>query len=105
LLVILTRTIILLLLICGLADPQYVTRQVKQEERIFAFDISQSMTNSMRRWMGSAVEAGVAPPPGGRGVVFCTESKTASDRRRKLEQSGGPAKTNQRQKNRPGKDI
>jgi hypothetical protein len=32
LLVILARTIILLLLICGLADPQWVTRQARQEE-------------------------------------------------------------------------
>src|SRR5262249_60506017 len=79
LLVILTRTIILLLLICGLADPQCVTRQVKQEERIFAFDISQSMTNSMRRWMGSAVEAGGGPTPGGRGFVFVTVARDAAD--------------------------
>ena len=88
LLVILTRTIILLLLICGLADPQYVTRQVKQEERIFAFDISQSMTNSMRRWMGSAVEAGLAPTREDRVFVFATDTKAASDWREWLKQDG-----------------
>src|SRR5262245_2975462 len=84
LLVILTRTIILLLLICGLADPQYVTRQVKQEERIFAFDISQSMTNSMRRWMGSAVEAGLAPTREDRVFVFATDTKAARSEERRV---------------------
>ena len=51
LLVILGRTVILLLLIFGLADPQWVTRQAREEERIFAFDLSQSITTSMRHWM------------------------------------------------------
>jgi hypothetical protein len=53
LLVLLARTVILVLLIFGLADPQWVTRQAKQEERIFAFDLSQSVTSGMRRWMGA----------------------------------------------------
>ena len=33
-----------------------------QEERIFAFDISQSVTNSMRRWMGATAEEGLPLP-------------------------------------------
>src|SRR5215510_8899168 len=88
LLVILTRTIILLLLICGLADPQWITRQLKQEERIFAFDISQSMTNSMRRWMGSVVKGKFAPAREDRVFVFAADTKAAPDWREWLKQEG-----------------
>ena len=49
LLVVFTRTVILVLLICALADPQKVIQQAQQEERIFAFDLSQSVTTDMRR--------------------------------------------------------
>src|SRR5215510_8734602 len=88
LLVILTRTIILLLLICGLADPQYVTRQVKQEERIFAFDISQSMSNGMRRWIESAVDGKFAPTREDRVFVFANDTKPVPDWREWLKQDG-----------------
>ena len=99
LIVILARTIILLLLIFGLADPQWVTRQAKQEERIFAFDISQSVTNSMRRWMGATAEGRLAPTQGDRVFVFASDTKEAPDWREWLKQDGAhpdaiqPAKT------------
>src|SRR5262245_45642210 len=83
--VILARTVILSLLICSLADPQWVTRQVKQEERIFAFDISLSMTNSMRQWMGSTVERGFAPTREDRVFVFASDTKAAPDWREWLK--------------------
>jgi hypothetical protein len=88
LLVILARTLILLLLICGLADPQWVTRQAKQEERIFAFDISQSVTNSMRRWMGTTAEERLAPTQQDRVFVFASGTKEAPDWREWLKKDG-----------------
>ena len=84
LLVILARTIIFLLLVLGLADPQWVTRQAKQEERIFAFDISQSVTNSMRRWMGATADGRFAPTQGDRVFVFASDTKEAPDWRERL---------------------
>jgi Ca-activated chloride channel homolog len=88
LLVLLTRTIILLLLIFGLADPQWVTRQAKQEERIFAFDVSQSVTSGMRRWMGATAEGGLAPTQRDRVFVFASDTKEAPDWREWLKQDG-----------------
>ena len=84
LLVILARTIIFLLLVLGLADPQWVTRQAKQEERIFAFDISQSVTSSMRRWMGATADGRFAPTQGDRVFVFASDTKEAPDWRERL---------------------
>jgi Ca-activated chloride channel homolog len=84
LLVILARTIIFLLLVLGLADPQWVTRQAKQEERIFAFDISQSVTSSMRRWMGATADGRFAPTQGDRVFVFASDTKDAPDWREQL---------------------
>ena len=84
LLVILARTIIFLLLVLGLADPQWVIRQAKQEERIFAFDISQSVTSSMRRWMGATADGRFAPTQGDRVFVFASDTKDAPDWRERL---------------------
>ena len=49
------RTLILALLVIALADPQFVSNQTKREseERIFAFDVSRSISASMRQWMDS----------------------------------------------------
>src|SRR4249919_1424699 len=85
LIVILARTIVLLLLILGLADPQWVTRQAKHEERIFAFDISQSVTSSMRRWMGATADGRLAPTPGDRVFIFASDTKEAPDWRERLQ--------------------
>ena len=99
LIVILVRTIVLLLLIFGLADPQWVTRQAKREERIFAFDISQSVTSSMRRWMGTTADGSLAPTQGDRVFVFAADTKEAPDWREWLKKDGAhpdsiqPAKT------------
>jgi Ca-activated chloride channel family protein len=88
LLVLLARTVILVLLIFGLADPQWVTRQAKQEELIFAFDLSQSVTSGMRRWMGATAEGRLAPTPGDRVFVFASATKEAPDWREWLKQDG-----------------
>ena len=88
--VILARTIIFLLLILGLADPQWVTRQAKQEERIFAFDISQSVTSSMRRWMGATADGRLAPTQGDRVFIFASDTKEAPDWRERLQKDATP---------------
>ena len=88
LIVILVRTIVLLLLIFGLADPQWVTRQAKREERIFAFDISQSVTSNMRRWMGTTADGSLAPTQGDRVFVFASDTKEAPDWREWLKKDG-----------------
>ena len=88
LIVILARTVVFLLLILGLADPQGVTHQAKQEERIFAFDVSQSVTNSMRRWMGATAQGLLAPTHGDRVFVFAADTKEAPDWREWLKQDG-----------------
>ena len=88
LLLILARTVTLLLLICGLADPQWITRQAKQTERIFSFDISGSMTNSMRSWMAATAENGFAPARSDRVFVFASGAKEAPDWREWLGKEG-----------------
>ena len=87
-LLILVRTVTLLLLICGLADPQWVTRQAKQTERIFSFDISGSMTNSMRSWMAATAENGFAPARSDRVFLFAADAKEAPDWREWLGKEG-----------------
>ena len=100
LLVILARTGIFLLLILSLADPQWLTRQTTQEERVFAFDISQSVTTGMRRWMGATAEGRLAPNHGDRVFVFASDAKEAPDWREWLKRDGAqpeamqPARTN-----------
>jgi uncharacterized membrane protein len=99
LIVILARTIVLLLLVLALADPQWVTRQAREEERIFAFDISQSVSDSMRRWMGATAQGRLAPNQGDRVFVFAANTKEVSNWRESLNQDRAhsdsiqPAKT------------
>ncbi|HYY24790.1 MAG TPA: VWA domain-containing protein, partial [Candidatus Udaeobacter sp.] len=73
--VIIWRTVILLLLIFTLADPRAVTEQTRteQEERIFAFDLSRSIPESMRRWMESAAKDRYMPNRQDRVFVFGSE--------------------------------
>jgi len=99
LLVLLARTIILVLLICGLADPQKVIQQAQQEERIFAFDLSQSVTAGMRRWMAAMAQGDLAPTQRDRVFVFASDTKETPDWREWLNRDGAqpeaiqPAKT------------
>src|ERR1044072_9566848 len=52
--VLLGRTAILALVIVTLANPQTTSHQSRQEERIFAYDVSRSVPASMRPWMERA---------------------------------------------------
>ena len=74
--VILWRSVIFLLLVLALADPQLVGEVTKKGERIFAFDLSRSIPAKMRLWMA---EAGFAPGASDRTFVFGGKAKEVTD--------------------------
>ena len=74
--VLIARTVILLLLILTLADPQSTSEQSENEERIFAYDLSQSIAPSLRRWMASATKT-LAPHGNDRIIAFGAVTKQA----------------------------
>jgi Ca-activated chloride channel family protein len=84
--VIVWRSLILVLLILTLADPQSVTEQSKTtyEERIFAFDLSQSISESMRRWMEKTATERFAPNRQDRIFLFGAEAKETANWRESL---------------------
>jgi Ca-activated chloride channel homolog len=88
--VILGRTVILLLLILGLADPQVVSRETTEEERFFAFDLSQSIPASMRRWMEQMAQGEFAPGRGDRVFVFGSDAKEVPNWRQWVKADGVP---------------
>ena len=98
--VVMGRTMILLLLIFSLADPQSVSQQATHEERIFAFDLSKSIPSSMRRWMESVTQGNLSPSGRDRVFVFGSDAKETPDWREWLkgdaadQESIQPAKTN-----------
>src|SRR5438132_2435807 len=61
LIVLVWRSVILLILVLTLADPQRTNQQTKDQERIFAFDLSQSIPPAMRSWMEKSIEENFAP--------------------------------------------
>jgi len=73
------RTAVLLLLILTLADPQSVAEQTQNEERIFAFDLSQSIPPAMRDWMKRSAQGKLAPGPQDRVFVFGSEAKEVTN--------------------------
>jgi Ca-activated chloride channel homolog len=89
LIVILGRNLILLLLIFALADPHRVTRQAREEERLFAFDISHSVTTGMRRWMEGTAQGELAPSPRDRVFVFASDAKESPNWRDWLKRDSG----------------
>ena len=93
LIVIFGRTAIVALLVFALADPHRATRQAREEERLFAFDVSQSVTAGMRRWMESMVQGGLAPGPQDRVFVFASDVKESPEWREWLKGNGGENET------------
>ncbi len=77
--VVLWRTVIFILLIFSLADPQVITEARKREERIFVFDLSRSIPSSMRLWMGENARKNFALGPGDRVFVFAGETREVKD--------------------------
>ncbi len=102
--VIVWRTLILFILIATLADPNIVTQQSRiedapDEERIFAFDLSNSIAPSMRRWMENIATGALTPTGPDRVFVFASEAVEVENWRawvRDAVQSGTirPEKTN-----------
>jgi uncharacterized membrane protein len=86
--VILGRTVIGALLILALADPQAVSKQTAHEERLFAFDLSQSITPSMRRWMEGHAQGALAPSENDRVFLFGGEAVQTSNWRDSLAGRG-----------------
>jgi Ca-activated chloride channel family protein len=89
--VMILRTCVIVLLILSLANPQTVSRQIKdteQGERIFVFDLSRSIPPSMRQWMASTVQK-FAPSRRDRFFVFASETKEAAEWKEWL--GGAPA--------------
>jgi Mg-chelatase subunit ChlD len=75
--VLLARTVVAALLVVALADPQTVSEQRQNEERIFAYDLSQSIPSGMRAWMAQASQD-LAPDQQDRIVVFGADAKSAT---------------------------
>jgi Mg-chelatase subunit ChlD len=69
-LILLGRTLILALIILTLADPQSVSEQARSQERIFAYDLSQSIPAGMRQWMKNPKNGFPSPNRGDRVFVF-----------------------------------
>jgi Ca-activated chloride channel homolog len=85
------RTAVLLLLILTLADPQSVAEQTQSEERIFAFDLSQSIPPAMRDWMKRTAQGKLEPGPQDHVFVFGSEVKEVTNWQEWL--SGAAAQT------------
>ena len=83
--IVIWRTVILLLFIVILVDPQSVTEQTRHEERIFAFDLSQSIPESMHRWMESTADSRFSPNQQDRIFVFGSETREVTNWREWLK--------------------
>lgn len=71
--VLLVRTVLVTLLILTLAEPQTTGNQSIDEERVFAYDVSQSMPPSLRSWINSTTQT-LSPGASDRMVVFGAEA-------------------------------
>jgi Ca-activated chloride channel homolog len=85
LLVLIARTLILGLVILTVADPQSAREQSRTEERIFAFDVSDSIPVSMRKWMKDAGEAFGSPARSDHALVFGATAAEVVDWRERID--------------------
>jgi Ca-activated chloride channel family protein len=98
--VLIARTLILGLIIVALADPQSATRQSRSQERVFAFDISDSIPASVREWMKNSRNGLPAPGRDDRVLVFGSAAAEVADWSERLDGEGSrtatvqPGKTN-----------
>jgi Ca-activated chloride channel homolog len=100
--VLIARTLILGLLILTVADPQSTSEQsnTQTQERIFAFDVSESIPASMRKWMKDASGAVGAPRRTDHVLLFGSAAEEVADWRERLDGEGAkssglqPEKTN-----------
>ena len=76
--ILLARTAILALVILTLADPQGTSQLARQEERIFAYDVSRSVPSSMRPWTESTTKQ-LGPGKGDRIFTFGAAAKESAN--------------------------
>lgn len=93
-LVMLWRTLVLMLLVAALADPQFVDSRTESdtEERLFAFDVSSSIPEGMRQWMDKTTQGLLAPARTDRTFVFAAETRQADNWRRWVAGDSAQAK-------------
>ncbi|MBM2806091.1 MAG: hypothetical protein HW419_3984, partial [Deltaproteobacteria bacterium] len=75
--VIVLRSLVLSLLILTLADPQKTSEQSRREERVFAYDVSQSVPAGLRQWMEKTTKV-LAPRDNDRIFAFGTAAKESN---------------------------
>ena len=85
LVVLLARSLILALVILTLADPQSASEESRDQERIFAYDVSDSIPTSMRDWMKSSARPVPAPSRHDRVFVFGAAAAGVSNWREVLD--------------------
>jgi Ca-activated chloride channel homolog len=85
LVVLLARTIILALVIVTIAEPQSASEESTSQERIFAFDVSDSIPASLREWMKESRNALPAPKPNDRVFVFGSTAAQVTDWRDQID--------------------
>ena len=83
------RALLLGLVVVTLADPQFSTRQSRAQERIFAFDVSDSIPSSLRQWMKDSRNGIPAPGPNDRVFVFGSAAVEAANWNDRLSPEGG----------------
>lgn len=98
--VLIARTLILALVIFTLAEPQIASEQSRRQERVFAFDVSDSIPASMRQWMKNSRNGLPAPEPNDHVLVFGSTAAEVADWSDRLDAMGAtsagvpPDKTN-----------
>ena len=83
--VLIARTLILALLIVTLADPQSASEQSSSQQRIFAFDVSDSIPASLREWMKDSRNGLPAPRDTDRVLVFGSTATEVADWSERLD--------------------
>lgn len=98
--VLVARTLILALVIFTLAEPQIASEQSRRQERVFAFDISDSISASTRQWMKISRNGLPAPERNDHVLVFGSTAAEVADWSDRLDATGAksaevpPDKTN-----------
>jgi len=98
--VLIARTIILALVIFTLADPQSTSKESRDQERLFAYDVSDSIPPAMRDWMKKSTGIMPSTSHNDRVFVFGASALEAANWRELLDQDNSktattePSKTN-----------
>jgi Ca-activated chloride channel family protein len=96
--VLIWRTLILALIIAILADPQIVTVESTTERRIYAFDLSESISRSMRQWMAKTGQEAGSPKQEDFLFVFGGKTERSTNWQASLQEGTGERQAIQPQK-------